>query len=105
MKYKLALFKWMTLRLLGAKYAYYILSNNYIKDVTYDLEEKQWFKFGRELNLLVEDETSPCIDFDFNHELAKDAELLAKFLTDNKYRCVYEILLHKYKMLPEYWQA
>ena len=101
--HKLNLFKWMTLRLLAHKYAYYILSTNYIKDATYDLEEKNWFRFGRELGLLAEDETSPCIDFNFNHPLAKDAEILAKYLVKPTYDCVYRIILHKYKQFPEYW--
>ena len=98
--HKLNLFKWMTLRLLAHKYAYYILSTNYIKDATYDLEEKNWFRFGRELGLLAEDETSPCVGFNFNHPLAKDAATLARYLVKPSDRAIYEALLIKYEQHP-----
>jgi hypothetical protein len=79
LEYKTTLFNWMTLRLLAHKYAYYILNDEYIKDITYDLEEKHWYEFGRELRLLKEDETSPCVDFDENHSMAPDAAILANY--------------------------
>jgi len=79
LEYKHKLFKRATLRLLAHKYAYYVLSTNYIKDVTYDLEEKQWFTLGRELGMLNEEETSPCIDFDHEHTLAIFAKELSEY--------------------------
>lgn len=76
------LFKYMTLRLMAAKYAYYILSEPYIKDYAYDDDERAWFALGRKLGLLKEDEISPCIDFDFKHPLAEDAKLLGTYLVN-----------------------
>lgn len=74
------LFEYATLRLLASKYAYYILDNNFIKDVAYDLEEKDWYVMGRALGKLDEDETSPCLDFDYNHPMAEKAIELANKL-------------------------
>lgn len=78
-EYQLELFAWMTLRLMAHKYAYYICDTHYVKDVTYDLEEKDWYAFGRELGLLKEDETSPCVGFSYEHPMANDAEDLSKY--------------------------
>ena len=101
LEFKHNTFKWATLRLMAAKYAYYILNENYIEDYVYDLDEKEWFKIGRELGLLKEDETSPCIDFDFNHPIAKDAERMAKVLVRSYKgsRATYEQILKEYKQL------
>ena len=103
LEFKKSVFKWQTLRLMAAKYAYYIRAEPYLKDIGYDMAEKEWFKMGRELGLLKEDETSPCIDFDEKHELAKDAKLLGNYLIKPTYSCIYQIILHKYKQFPEYW--
>lgn len=80
------------------KYAYYILNNSYIKDITYDLEEKHWYEFGRELGLLKEDEISPCIGFDDRHHIAPDAIILCNYYI-NIYGPNLELpeLLAKYK--------
>lgn len=78
-KYKHVLFNWMTLRLMAHKYAYYVHGEAYLKDVTYDLEEKGWHRFGVELGLLNDDEHSPCIDFDWNHPMAQDAKVLSEW--------------------------
>ena len=77
------LFKYATIRLLAHKYAYYVASNSYIKDLTYDLEEKGWWVMGRALELIAVDDTSPCIDFDHSHPLAFEGEKLAKSLMKN----------------------
>lgn len=99
-EYQIELFNWMTLRLMAAKYAYYIENKNYVDDLNYDLSEKDWYKFGLELGLLTEDETSPCIDFDFNHPMANDAQDLALFYL-GRCRDTDEInaLLRKYKQI------
>jgi hypothetical protein len=76
----LSLFEYSTTRLLAFKYAYYILSEELVKDQTYDAEEKSWYIMGRALDMIKEDETSPCIDFNFNHPLANDGIALAKTL-------------------------
>lgn len=72
------LFDHATKRLLSHKYSYYVLDNSYIDDCGYDHEEKSWYVMGRALGMLKEDETSPCVGFDYNHPLAKHAEVLAK---------------------------
>lgn len=77
------LYIYATTRLLAAKYAYYILGESFLKDITYDCEEKVWYIMGRAFNILKEDETSPCIEWDENHFLAKDAMKLAKSLFYN----------------------
>lgn len=74
------LFEWATIRLLAHKYAYYVANEPYIKDITYDGEEKSWYVMGRALGVLKEDETSPCIDFDLKHPLAQKGIKLAKEL-------------------------
>lgn len=79
-EYCLYLFEYASIRLLAAKYAYYICCNNFITDNAYDLEEKSWFVMGRALNLLNDEETSICIDFDAEHYLAPKAIELAKKL-------------------------
>jgi len=71
------LFNYATVRLLAAKCAYYVYDNPYISDLTYDLEEKNWFVMGRALNLISEHETSPCVDWDSKHPLARKAMKLA----------------------------
>lgn len=76
----LELFDWATVRLLACKYAYYVLAQEIIKDIAYDLDEKGWYVMGRALGLLKEDETSPCIDFDPKHPKADEAILLARRL-------------------------
>jgi len=75
-----SLYRNATVRLLCHKYAYYVLSEQTVKDVTYDLEERHWFQMGRALGVLREDETSPCVDFDPAHPLASEGISLAKKL-------------------------
>jgi hypothetical protein len=70
-----------TVKLLAAKYAYYIACKPYLSDASYDGLEKSWYIMGRALELLKEDETSPCVDFDERHPLAKEAIELANRLT------------------------
>ncbi len=74
------LFRYATVRLLASKYAYYECSNSYEDDVAYDLGEKSWYVMGRALNVLTEDETSPCVDWDSRHPLANEAIELANRL-------------------------
>lgn len=74
------LYRETTIKLLAAKYAYYVESNAYWKDLTYDLTEKDWYVMGRALGHLKEEDTSPCIDFDETHPLAKEGITLAKRL-------------------------
>lgn len=74
------LFHWATVRLLAHKYAYYILGGYYITDDGYDIEERSWYVMGIALGLLKEDETSPCVGFDWKHPKARRAlKLVAKF--------------------------
>lgn len=74
------LYRHATIRLLAHKYAYYVLNGHYIEDIGYDGEEKSWYVMGRALGYLKEDETSPCIDFDEKHPLAKEAIEYSKTL-------------------------
>jgi hypothetical protein len=74
------LFRYATVRLLAFKYAYYVLSEEIVKDVTYDLEEKQWFIMGTALGHLKLDETSPCVDWNPDHPLAAEGIALARKL-------------------------
>jgi|SRR5665213_2907856 len=78
------LFKYATIRLLALKYAYYVESRTIVEDLAYDMDEKSWFMMGRELGLLKEDETSPCIDFDPKHPYADEAIALAKTLKEKR---------------------
>ena len=72
------LFKKQTIRVLAMKYEYYITLNTHFKDITFDLEEKDWYVMGRGLGVLKEDDHSPCVEFDFKHPLAQDAIKLAE---------------------------
>jgi hypothetical protein len=74
------LFRYATIRLLAAKYAYYVLNDPYQSDIAYDLDEKGWYVMGRALGHLKEDDTSPCVDWNENHPLAAEAIALAKEL-------------------------
>jgi hypothetical protein len=74
------LYRDATIKLLAAKYAYYVLSQPYLKDITYDLMEKSWYVMGRALGHLKEDETTPCVDWDEKHPLANEAIELANRL-------------------------
>lgn len=74
------LFRDATVRLLAHKYIYYVESKQFVDDVAYDCEEETWFVMGRALGLLTEDETSPCVDFDEKHPLAKEGIRLARRL-------------------------
>ncbi len=69
-----------TIRLMACKYAYYICNNNFIEDYEYDMEEKGWHIMGQALGHLTEDDTSPCIDFDYKHPQANAGILLAERL-------------------------
>lgn len=75
------LYNYATVRLLAHKYAYYVHSEIFVDDGTYDIEEKSWWIMGRALGHLKEDETSPCIDFDSKHPKANDAIKYATTLT------------------------
>lgn len=75
------LYRYATVRLLACKYAYYVLSEEIVKDISYDLSEKDWYVMGRALGHLQEDDTSPCIDWNPDHPLASEAiELASKLL-------------------------
>ena len=75
------LFEDATIRLMAAKYAYYICSEEFITDTAYDIAEKGWYCMGRALGVLAEDETSPCLDFDPKHPYAeKGIELANRFI-------------------------
>lgn len=78
------LFEHSTLRLMACKYAYYVENDSFIKDYAYDLDEKGWYVMGRALDLLQEDETSPCIGFDENHPLAEQGKELGLKLLGKK---------------------
>lgn len=67
------LFNNLTINLLKLKYEYYVLDETSASDAVYDSLERHWYKLGRELDLLKEDETSPCVGFDYNHPLAGKA--------------------------------
>jgi hypothetical protein len=71
------LFQNSTVRLMTHKYLYYILNDQATDDTSYDYLEKEWYIIGRALGTLKEDETSPCVDFDYNHKLANEAIELA----------------------------
>lgn len=74
------LFLHATIRLLAHKYAYYILHEPYIKDYAFDIEEQSWYIMGIALGLLTEDQTSPCIDFSYDHPQAQAGiEMALKF--------------------------
>jgi hypothetical protein len=64
------LYQYSTIRLLALKYAYYVLNEEIVKDINYDLSEKDWFVMGRALGHLREDETSPCVDWNPDHPLS-----------------------------------
>jgi hypothetical protein len=72
-----SLYEDASIKLMAHKYLYYILSESIIRDETYDILEKIWYVMGRALDILKEDEISPCVDFDTNHVYAKQAEELA----------------------------
>lgn len=78
-EHKLNLFIWATMRLMAAKYAYYVLSKQWMDDAAYDNEERSWRQLGRELDLLQEDETSPCIDWDDAAPYAEEGTALAYY--------------------------
>lgn len=71
-------FKFYTLRLMSFKYGYYIMCKVLEHDRVYDTHERTWFQLGRKLGILTEEQTSPCIDFDFAHPMARRAEKYAK---------------------------
>ena len=74
------LFKYATKTQLCHKYAYYVLSVQYVTDVAYDLAEKDWYFMGRALGVLDIDDISPCIDFDYKHKWAAEAIALSNTL-------------------------
>lgn len=74
------LFETATIRLMAAKYAYYVAHGHFMEDYAYDICEKGWYVMGRALGLLKEDETSPCLDFDEKHPKAAEGMALAKKL-------------------------
>lgn len=74
------LYRTATIRLLAAKYHYYVLNTTIMDDIAYDLCESSWYCMGIALGMLKEDETSPCIDFDHKHPLAQEGIALAKIL-------------------------
>lgn len=91
------LFYWMSVRLMAMKYAYYVKSDQFVSDLNYDLSEKDWYRFGRELGLLEEDETSPCIDFDVEHPMAEDGKILAEYYLTHKSTPKSDDLMKRYK--------
>lgn len=78
-EHELDLFYWLSIRLMAMKYAYYVRNENFVSDLNYDMSEKDWFRFGRKLGLLEEEETSPCLDFDWAHPMAADAKILGDY--------------------------
>lgn len=78
------LFEYATTRLMAHKYAYYVNASLFVDDYSYDMEERDWYVMGRALGLLKEDETSPCIDFDYSHLFAQAGIDLAGSLKPNK---------------------
>lgn len=78
------LFREATVRLLAAKYCYYIKDDQMWKDYSYDVYEKSWWIMGMALGLLNEDEFTPCIDFDIKHPLAQEGIALASKLMHYK---------------------
>jgi hypothetical protein len=57
-----------------AKYAYYVHNHGIMPDWAYDYLEKDWHDLGIKLGRLSENDTSPCVDFNWDHPLAKQAE-------------------------------
>jgi hypothetical protein len=78
------LYRDATIRLMAFKYAYYILSDELVKDATYDAMEKSWHVMGRALGDLTEEDISPCVDFDPKHPLADEGIKLANKLLKRK---------------------
>lgn len=79
------LYETATIRLMAGKYAYYILSDEFMTDAAYDICESSWYVMGRALGLLSQDDTSPCVDFDENHPYAeRGKELALKFCKKRK---------------------
>lgn len=76
----LELFRETTIKVLAAKHAYYVLNNPYLDDLGYDLMEYNWYVMGRALELVEQDEHTPCVDFDESHPLAKEAIELSQRL-------------------------
>lgn len=74
------LFDYATVRILAAKYAYYVCSNSYLADEAYDGLEKSWYIMGRALGRVKEDDHTPCVDFDEKHPKAPEAIELAQKL-------------------------
>lgn len=74
------LFQEAELRVMAAKYAYYVSNNPYLDDMAYDILENSWYIMGRALGAIDEDETSPCIGFDSSNKFAPQAIQLAKKL-------------------------
>lgn len=75
------LFRDSTIRLLAFKYAYYVWDDSLVKDITYDGMEHGWLIMGTALGHLHGDEAGPCIEFDYNHPLAKEGIELATKLS------------------------
>lgn len=78
------LYRDATVRLLAHKYAYYVMCVHFIEDYAYDIFERNWHMMGMALGHLKQDETSPCIDFDLTHPLAKEGIALAKRLVPRR---------------------
>jgi hypothetical protein len=83
------IFETMTKRLMLAKYCYYVKNHGLMYDWAYDFLEKEWYTLGRKLGKLGEHETSPCVDFDQNHPLAKYAEQVYEELNYSVYASKY----------------
>lgn len=82
---------------MAMKYAYYVKDEGFVDDLNYDLSEKDWYRFGRQLGLLDEEETSPCIDFDWEHPMASDARILGDYYLTRKSNPEVEDLFKRYK--------
>ncbi len=76
----LELFNNETVAILAAKYSYYERDCEFWEDMRYDIREKTWYIMGRALGILAEDETSPCVGFDYNQPLAGEVIKLEKRL-------------------------
>lgn len=66
-------FNRLSLELMKHKYRYYVLCRPTISDFSYDRLEREWYLLGTRLGFLSEGDSSPCIDFDTNHQLANEA--------------------------------
>ncbi len=72
-----ALFEDAEIKVMAAKYAYYILGTSHLSDDAYDLIEHSWYVMGRALGDIDADETSPCVGWDSGQRSATKGRDLA----------------------------